>query len=67
MTTDCLLDVPAVAAYLDVSSKFVRRHALDLGGVKVGSHLRFSRGDVDRYLQANRLDAKGGRPLRRAI
>jgi excisionase family DNA binding protein len=56
--TDHLLDVPGVAAYLDVSQKFVRRHALELGGVKVGSHLRFRPADIDRYLQDNRLEGR---------
>jgi excisionase family DNA binding protein len=65
--SDRLIDVPGVAAYLDVSEKFVRRHALELGAVKVGSHLRFRRADIDHYLEVNRLDAKGVRSLRRAI
>ena len=62
-----LLDVPGVASYLDVSEKFVRRHALELGAVNVGSHLRFRRADIDHYLQVNRLDAQGVSSLRRAI
>jgi excisionase family DNA binding protein len=53
--SDHLLDVPGVAAYLDVSEKFVRRHALELGAIKIGSHLRFTRADVDRYLEKHRL------------
>lgn len=66
--SDRLLDVAAVAEFLGVSQKFIRRHAAELGGVKVGSHLRFRRADVDHYLEVNRLGAtKGVRPLRRAI
>jgi len=58
--SDHLLDVGAVAEYLGVSTKFVRRHALELGGVKVGSNLRFRRADVDSYLQSNRLAPRRG-------
>ena len=56
--TPPLDDVRDVAAYLRVSEKFVRRHALELGGVKVGPFLRFDRAEVARYLEGRRLDRR---------
>jgi len=60
--------VSAVAEYLCVSEKFVRRHALELRASKVGAHLRFRRADVDAYLDAQRLEPhrrEAVTPLRR--
>ncbi len=67
--SDRLLNVEECADFLGVSTKFVRRHAVELGASKVGSHLRFRRADVDAYLEARRLWARRGavRPLQRAI
>jgi len=53
-------NVAGVAAYLGVSTKFVRRHALELGASKVGAHLRFRRSRVDSYLDAGSLSARRG-------
>lgn len=57
--SDRLETVKDVAERLAVSEKFVRRHALDLGAVRVGSHLRFTRSGVDAYLASRSLSPKG--------
>jgi len=53
-----LWDVCQTAGYLGVSEKTVRRHAAQLGGVKLGALLRFHRSDIDRYLEGRRLDGR---------
>lgn len=48
---DPLLDVPDVAAYLKKKNlQWVRDHARELGGIKVGNLWRFDLADVQRYL-----------------
>lgn len=49
-TPEPRLSVPAVAEWLDVSHQWVRDHAKDLGGGKVGRLWRFDREAVQRYL-----------------
>lgn len=50
-----------VADYLGVSTKFVYRHAAELGGRRCGSRLLFRQSEVDAYLDSQRL---GPIPLR---
>jgi excisionase family DNA binding protein len=52
-----LLDVDQVAALLCCSRKSVYRRARQLGGLKLGSRLRFRAEDVSAYLESLRLDA----------
>lgn len=61
--TDRLWSVGETARHLAVSERFVRRHAVELGGLKVGGLLRFRLAEVEAYLEGRRLD---GRALRRA-
>jgi excisionase family DNA binding protein len=51
-----LENVKQVAERLGVSEKFVRRHSLEMGGFKLGSHLRFRPTLVDSYVDARSLD-----------
>jgi excisionase family DNA binding protein len=53
-----LLDVRKTAERLDVSEKFVRRHAMELGAVRVGRLLRFRPSEVERYIRGQRLGPK---------
>lgn len=54
------MTVPEVADYLQVSTKAVRRMALDLGASKIGAQLRFRRSTVDAYLKAHQIGARRG-------
>lgn len=54
MTTR-LLTVEDVCALLQVAPTFVYRHAREMGGVKVGKHLRFRPADLEEWLSRNRL------------
>ncbi len=60
-------DVGWVAGYLAVSTKTVRRHALELGGVRFGTRLLFRASLIDRFLETQSLSPrrKGGGGLRR--
>ncbi len=44
------MTVSEVAAFLQVAETFVYRHATEIGVFKVGSHLRFSKGKVQEWL-----------------
>jgi excisionase family DNA binding protein len=59
--TERLWTVDETAAYLGVSTKFCRRHAVELGAMKVGSHLRFRPSSVERYLESRSLSPRRGR------
>lgn len=52
-----LLTVNDLCDLIRVAPTFVYRHAHELGGVKVGSHLRFRRDDVDAWLTSRKLQA----------
>ncbi len=54
--TGQLLTVKEVSDLLKVGPTFVYRHAAELGGVKVGRHLRFKRGDIDTWLDERRVE-----------
>lgn len=54
MSTERLLTVLDVCDLLQVTSSFVYRHAADLGAIKVGSHLRFHRQDLENWLTRGR-------------
>lgn len=54
--TGQLLTVKEVSDLLKVGPTFVYRHAADLGGVKVGRHLRFRKGDIDTWLEERRVE-----------
>lgn len=58
-----LWNISETAEYLSVSTKFVRRHARELGGFRVGSHLRFRPTAIESYLERNRLDGRARRRL----
>ena len=45
-----LMTVNDAASYLNVSSKTIRRMACELGGMKVGGQLRFTREGINAYL-----------------
>jgi len=54
-------DVPWVADYLGVSTKTIRRHAAQLGGVKFGTRLLFRASSIDAYLETQSLKPRRGR------
>lgn len=58
-----LWTVQEVASYLKVSKDWVYRHAAagDLRSIKVGSHLRFPRGEVKDWLQKPAVETVGTR------
>lgn len=71
---DSLLRTAAVAELLDTSADWVRDHAAELGGIRLGQakngELRFERRRVQAYLDRQRLSvvdetAEKGRPGRR--
>lgn len=62
---DPLLTVEDVCSLLQVASTFVYRHAREMGVLKVGSHLRFRRGDVVAWLETRRPQAVPEVPLAR--
>lgn len=53
-SSERLLTVGDVSDLLQVAATFVYRHASQLGAIKVGSHLRFRRQDVEAWLEAQR-------------
>lgn len=50
-----LLTVTEVCQLIRVAPTFVYRHAAELGAIKVGSHLRFTRRGLDSWLDARRM------------
>jgi excisionase family DNA binding protein len=56
-----LLDVPAAAAYLAVSPRFMRRLVAErrVSFVKLGRHVRFDVEDLDRFVESGRVEAAG--------
>ncbi len=60
-----LLDVDTAAEYLSVTPRFIRRLVAErrLPFVKLGRHLRFDPSDLDRFVDAGRVDAVGARRL----
>lgn len=54
--SDSLLRVEEVCDLLRVGTTFVYRHAAELGGVKVGRHLRFRKGDIEAWLDRQRVE-----------
>lgn len=50
-----LLTVAQAAAQLGVRSGFVYRHSAELGGIKVGSYLRFRESRIDAYVARQRV------------
>lgn len=55
-----LLTVNDVCDLLQVAQTFVYRHARDLGAIKVGSHLRFRREDLEAWLLSRRSEVVSG-------
>jgi len=57
--TSRLLDVEGAAEYLSVTPRFIRRLVAErrLPFVKLGRHLRFDTADLDRFIDAGRVDA----------
>jgi excisionase family DNA binding protein len=53
--SDSLLRVEDVCDLLQVGPTFVYRHAAELGGVKVGRHLRFRREAIDSWLDGRKV------------
>lgn len=51
-----LLTVNDVCDLLRVGPTFVYRHAAELGGVKVGRHLRFQERDICAWLDGRRVE-----------
>jgi excisionase family DNA binding protein len=56
---DTILDVPGLAGYLKVSTKWIyeRTHLKEIPYIKVGGQLRFSRKDIDKWLLAGKIPA----------
>jgi len=61
--THRLLDVEGAAEYLSVTPRFIRRLVAErrVPFVKLGRHLRFDPSDLDRLINAGRIDAVGSR------
>ena len=61
-----LLDVEGAAEYLSVTPRFIRRLVAErrVPFVKLGRHLRFDPSDLDRFVDAGRVDAAGGQRAR---
>lgn len=59
-------DVEWAAAYLGVSHKSIRRHAAQLGGVKLGARLLFRASEIDRFLESSSLRPQQGARARSA-
>jgi excisionase family DNA binding protein len=53
---DALLDVHEVAARLGVSESTVYERRAEIGGVKIGAAVRFSRGALKEYMAGSRAD-----------
>ena len=49
-----LMTIDDLAAYLKMSPDWVRGHAAELGGMKVGRSWRFDHAGVERYLNRRR-------------
>lgn len=56
--SESLQSVEEVADYLGMSTKWVYRNALRLGGIRVGRCLRFRRGNVDKFLESQTLSPR---------
>jgi excisionase family DNA binding protein len=54
-----LLTVTEVCELLRVGPAFVYRHAAELGGVKVGRHLRFRKEAIDSWLDSRKVQDPG--------
>jgi excisionase family DNA binding protein len=54
-----LVDIPGVAAYLDISPRFVRRLIAErrIPFVRVGRWIRFDLDRIDEWLADNRVEA----------
>jgi excisionase family DNA binding protein len=55
-----LLTVQEMCELFQVARGFVYRHAKEMGAVNVGSHLRFRRSDVNRWIESQRLEEDPG-------
>lgn len=53
--SDSLLRVEEVCDLLRVGPAFVYRHAAELGGVKVGRHLRFRKDAINAWLDSRKV------------
>ena len=64
--THRLLDVEGAAEHLSVTPRFIRRLVAErrVPFVKLGRHLRFDPADLDRFIEAGRVDAVDGRRAR---
>jgi excisionase family DNA binding protein len=61
-----LVDVTGAAAYLGVSPRFIRRLVAErrVTFVRLGRHLRFDLADLDRFIDAGRVQAVEPQRLR---
>lgn len=59
-TGESLLDIPALAARLAVSERFIRRlvHERRIPYLKVGHFVRFDPRDIDEVLRASRIEER---------
>jgi len=55
-----LLTIEDLAEYLNISRRTVYRLLKEgtLPGYRIGSHMRFRRGEIDRWLEGKRLEKK---------
>ena len=60
---DVIFDVPGLAAYLKVSTKWIyeRTHLNEIPYFKIGGHLRFKKSTIDKWLKSYHVPAVNGR------
>ncbi len=58
-TENMIFDLPALAEYLKVSTKWIyeRTHLKEIPYIKIGGQLRFNRKEIDKWLQAGKIPA----------
>ncbi len=66
--TSRLLDIDGAAEHLCVTPRFIRRLVAErrLPFVKLGRHVRFDPADLDRFIEAGRVEAVDAAAVRRA-
>lgn len=61
-TEETIFDVRGLAEYLKVSSKWIyeRTCLKEIPHIKIGGQLRFSKKDIDKWLQTSKIPASNG-------
>jgi len=60
---DDILTTKQAAAYIKKPIAWIREHALELGGARVGRDYRFEREEILKYLRQNRVGQECVPPL----